>query len=149
MYLNLLLKLLFLVPTVIALMYICRELIVYQNMNYYRNQGIKCIYVPILGIVGKYMKAKGSNDSLGKLKKSIEESAGEDLIAFNSIRTLRPVVMLLDGDLIREFSTKELDCSIKPMINRQVNFGFFFENGTKQANCSTALNPSGRPISKW
>lgn len=129
MYLNLLLKLLFLVPTVIALMYICRELIVYQNMGFYRNQGVKCVYVPILGIVGKYIKAKGSNDSLGKLKKCLEDNANEPIVVFNSIRTLRPAVMLLDGDLIREFSSKELDCSTKPKINRQVNFGFFFENG--------------------
>ena len=129
MYLSLLLKLVAIVPTAILLIYLCRELIVYQNLNFYRRQGLKCFYIPVIGIISKFIKQKGSNDQLGLLKKVLRENANEPMILFNTSKVIKPAVFLINQDLIREFYVKELDCSFKAQINEHAQFGFFFQNG--------------------
>lgn len=129
MYLSLLLKLVVIIPTAILLIYLCRELIVYQNLNFYKRQGLKCFYIPVIGIISKFIKQKGSNDQLGLLRKVLRENANEPMILFNSPKMIKPAVVLIDQDLIREFFVKELDCSFKAQINEHAQFGFFFQNG--------------------
>lgn len=129
MYLILLLKLFVIVPTTIVLIYACRELIVYQNLNHFRKQGVKCFYIPILGVICKFTKSRGSTDQLAGMKQVLQENINEKLIVFNTLRSVRPAVFLINQDIIREFFVKELDCSIKTTLNKHAQMGFFFQNG--------------------
>jgi cytochrome P450 len=129
MYLSLLLKLVAIIPTAILLIYLCRELIVYQNLNFYRRQGLKCFYIPVIGAASLFIKKKSSNDQLEQLRKMMIQNADEPIVAFNTPRTLKPIVYLIGDDIIREFYVKELDCSIKPSLNKHSHFGFFFQDG--------------------
>lgn len=119
------------IPVLVVLVYVIREIIVYKKMDFFRKQGVKCIYVPLLGILSKYILKKGSKDQIEEMKKLIESNTNEQILVFNTPRALKNVVLILDDELIREFMAKESDVSIKAIILEHLNFGFFFESGDK------------------
>ena len=131
MVLALLLKVILAIPLSILVAYAIREFMVYRQMDFFRKQGIKCIYIPVLGILSQYLQNKDSKDQMGKLKALLEKQANEPILAFNTPRYPRPSCLINDEELIKELFLKETECTIKSPLMEHLNFGFFFENGEK------------------
>src|SRR3990167_5230713 len=113
----------------IVLLYAARDLLCYMNLEYYRKHGVKCIYVPVIGLLKFFITKPGQNDDLINLKKFLDENKDEPVIMFNTYRRRQPAGILLDDALIREFLVKEIEHTNKIAFMSHVNFGFFFHNG--------------------
>jgi cytochrome P450 len=113
----------------IVFLYAARDLICYMNLEHFRKQGVKCIYVPVIGIIQFFTAEPGQLDDLSKFKRFLDENKDEPLVMFNSYRRMKPIGFLLDDGLIREFLVKETEHTIKVPFLKNINFGFFFHNG--------------------
>ena len=115
----------------IVFLYAARDLLCYLNLEHFRKQGVKCVYVPVIGFLKFFITKPGQNDDLINLKKFLDDNKEEPLIMFNTYRRKMPVGLLLDDGLIREFLVKEMEYTHKIAFVKNVNFGFFFQNGEK------------------
>ena len=125
----------FLVVSVLALLlmviviHVVRDFICYRNLDFYRKQGIKCYYQPVLGILSKFIRAKGDWDQLENFRRHFEENKNEPLVMWNTNKITGSTGFILDEALIRELMIKESEHCGKVEYMKHVNFGFFFENG--------------------
>ncbi len=124
-------KIVLLLVGVVISCYAIREFRVYLSVKYWRDQGAKVIYTPILGYGLIYAMRPESKDQLDYMMKVMEENKDQPLLAFNNSKTTNCSALLLDDELIREFFVKELDYTYKIEFFKHSNFGFFFENGQK------------------
>lgn len=122
----------------ILLLYAGREYFAYQNLQYFKKQGVKCYYTPVIGFLFFWLKPKGDNDSMTKLRKLLEENKDEPLIMFNTQKMTKSTGFLLDDELIRDLATKEFDNTIKIEFMKDSHLGFFFQNGEKLLNARAA-----------
>jgi cytochrome P450 len=127
----LLLKLALAIPIAVILAYIVREVIVYKSLEYYKKQGLKCIYLPVIGVLSLYSAKKETKDQLANVRKLIEDNPQEPMLVFNSSRILGAVCYILDEELTKELMIRETECLIKTPLMGHLNFGFFFDNGDK------------------
>lgn len=121
----------FIVLGVVVALYAIREFRVYQSVLYWRSQGAKVIYTPVIGYGAIYAMKPGQVDQLENVMLMMEQNKDQQLVAFNTSKTTNCVGVLLDDELIREFFVKEIDHATKVEFFQHSNFGFFFENGQK------------------
>lgn len=114
-------------------LYLARELRVLWNIYHYKRQGVKVLYFPIIGDTFYYMHDLFSknSDPLAKIKSVFESNKGHrHLIVSNNVNTTGAVLYLLSDEILREFSAKEVEFTIKwKEMGRDLNMGFFFDNG--------------------
>ena len=122
----------------ILALYIGRELIVYHNLSFFKKQGVKCIYIPIIGVFGLMLKKKGQHDQMAEMKKVFEDNKNEPLFMMNSSKMTKSTGYLLDEALIKEFFVKEIECAKKVELIRHLNLGIFFTNGQKVTDARSA-----------
>jgi len=131
-------KLAFYLFVFILALYIGRELIVYHNLSYFKQQGVKCIYIPVLGGAGLFLKKKGQHNQLATMKKVFEDNKNEPLFMMNSSKMTKSTGYLLDEALVKEFFVKEIECAKKVEMIRHLNLGIFFTNGQKVTDARSA-----------
>jgi cytochrome P450 len=121
----------FLVALIIVAL--AKEAICYSNLLFYKKQGVKMIYLPFLGFLTLFRGEKGQRDQLTLIKKLFKDAYEEkyEMLTCNTNKNLENVVLIMDPTLMKEFTMKELDVSIKVPILKHVNFGFFYDNGKK------------------
>lgn len=105
-----------------------RELISLYNLHYYKKQGVKTEYLPLIGGVLLQAKRPGYPDHLVIFKEFLERHKQDKLVAMNFIFK-EGLIYLLDDDMQREFFLKEIDCTIKNSAAAEFLKGLFFQNG--------------------
>ena len=113
-----------------AIALLIRQLVIYLKLNKYRSQGIRCYYVPILGI----RKALPGGVILSDLRKKVEEKVqGEQIVAGNSLISLEPNLYITGTRLFRQFLDVENKYFKRTALSEKVhpNKSFIFENGAK------------------
>ena len=113
----------------IIALYLGREIIVYNNLLYFKKQGVKTVYIPFMGTTNLWRRSKGSHDQLATARQFFEDNKDEPLIMMNSNKMTMSSGFLLDESLIKELLVKEIDCFKKIEFMKHCNLGFFFHNG--------------------
>ena len=122
----------------VVILFVLRDLRTYYNLLYFKRQGIKVLFIPIVGVMKLFIMPKEAPDTMKKAREFFEANKNEPLIMINTIKTAKSTGFLLDDQLIREFLSKETDCSIKVKVLANVNMGFFFDNGEKMHKARAA-----------
>jgi cytochrome P450 len=123
---------LIIIPLSIALGYIIymaiMEFISYQRLKFYSNQKIKTYYFPIYGITEFYKANLNQDDGLRRFRDMVSEHSKHELIAVNYPMKFRPMVVLLDSELTKEFFHQELNF-VKRMFpfDLKLKGGFLFD----------------------
>lgn len=105
-----------------------RELISLYYLYYYKKQGVKVEYYPMIGAIVNSLP-KGSNpDHCVRFRELFERHRKEPIVAMNFFFK-EGVVFLLSDEVQKEFFLKEIDNTVKYCEAEGLNVGFFFENG--------------------
>lgn len=104
------------------------EIISWYRLKFYAKQNIKTYYHKIYGITEFYKAIFGNNDGLRRFRNMVDEHKYEDLVAVNYPMKFRPMVVLLDSDLTKEFFIQELNF-VKRMFpfDLKLKGGFLFD----------------------
>ena len=101
----------------------------YTLLDFYKKQGIKTEYHPLIGFFKYFIYPKGSLDQLEAMKELYAHNCNADLVVANSITGTASIVLLLGRDIITEFFNKELKITKKKSFDKHVNFGFIDQSG--------------------
>lgn len=123
-----------LIPVLLVVAYISfvaiMELVSKHKLKYYSKQGIKTFYFPIYGVTEFYKAKRDQQDGLRKFRDLVSDmrTAGEPMIAVNYPMKFRPIVILIDSDLTKEFFLQELSF-VKRMFpfDLKLKGGFLFD----------------------
>jgi cytochrome P450 len=85
------------------------EMLSKYRLKFYEKQGIKTFYFPIYGVTEFYKAKRHQQDGLRRFRELVAEMKDHDLIAVNYPMTYKPIVILLDSDLTKEFYLQELN----------------------------------------
>ena len=104
------------------------EIISWYRLKFYAKQNIKTYYHKIYGITEFYKAIFGNNDGLRRFRNMVDDHKHEDLVAVNYPMKFRPMVVLLDSDLTKEFFIQELNF-VKRMFpfDLKLKGGFLFD----------------------
>lgn len=108
------------------------EFISWYRLKFYSKQKIATYYFPIYGITEFYKAKVCDNDGLKRFREMVSEHKTHDLIAVNYPMKFRPMVVLLDSDLTKEFFIQELNF-VKRMFpfDLKLKGGFLFDYSTR------------------
>ena len=124
----------------IVLLYVIREVRVYNNLSYFRKQGVKCIYNPGFGMFWNFAPVPSNLDRLSRAREFFESVKEEPLVMGNCHKHAGSIGFLLDKELIKEFFLKETDCTIKMELLSRTNAGFFCHNGERVIDSRAMYN---------
>ena len=102
------------------------------DLDFYRNQGIKSYYNPLLGFVALMMPPKQSGERRGDVVavRYAADTYGRGVFAANRPCGDSPVVAMINSDYIKEFLLKEDAFERKNFIEDfPLSLGFFFASG--------------------
>ena len=101
----------------------------FRALNFYKKQGIKCVF-HIMNGFSDFMKApSGSIDQFERLKNLYASHSDEDIIVFNQSRGSDAIVLLINRDIISEYYKKEFQISNKGPLYHPVSIGFIDHGG--------------------
>lgn len=121
-----------LLPLAAILLYVVSmailEVISKIRLNFYSKQGIKTFYYPVYGITEFFKSEMGERDGLRKFRNIVSDMKDHDLIAINYPMKFRPIVVMLDSALTKEFFLNELNF-VKRMFpfDLKLKGGFLFD----------------------
>ena len=104
---------------------ICCEVRNYRLLDHFRKQGVLVKYIPLIGF-GRYRIVSGSGDDLATLRDMVEKNKNEDMVTFNYHEFPYQLTIINEDSLIRDFLAKEVQCTEKFEIVKEVNVGYFF-----------------------
>ena len=119
-------------PVIAVLLYVVItfifELISKYRLKFYEKQGIKTFYFPMYGVTEFYKAKKNQQDGLRRFRELVSEMKDHDLIAVNYPMKYRPILILIDSDLTKEFFLQELSF-VKRMFpfDLKLKGGFLFD----------------------
>lgn len=104
------------------------ELLSKYRLKFYEKQGIKTFYFPVYGVTEFYKAKRNQPDGLRRFRELISEMKDHDLIAVNYPMKYRPILILIDSDLTKEFFLQELNF-VKRMFpfDLKLKGGFLFD----------------------
>ena len=109
---------------------VLRQISSYLKLSFYRKQGIKTYYYPIIGFL-KLMKPIVDKEDLQKSQ--IDEK--EEILAFNNFRNTEPSVFLKGSELLSEFFLKETtNFERVPVIGEREDVHSFFFDFSEKGN---------------
>ena len=133
----------------VAVLFIAaNELKVYRKLQEYKAQGIQIRYIPLVGMISLFIRAKDSNDQLAKFRKLILDSKGEKCVAINNSMSSCAYLFILDDKLIKEFLLQEMDVCIKINPVYHVMKGFALLNGEKTYHPYLFIYSHGQELAK-
>lgn len=108
-----------------------RELYAFGYYSYYRKQGMKGFYFPILGFNILMMKKKDKIEQYDGMVEFVQKQYDEnvDAVVCNSNKIAKSLVIIFDPKLMREYFAKEIEYTRKRPLLFNVNFGFFWDYG--------------------
>lgn len=102
---------------------------VYKSLDFYKKQGLNTHYFPLKGYFGFHDLDPNSYEEIGPFKEAFNQSLSKNrVIVSNTYDSLRPIVFLSDPKLLKEFYSKELDCTSRPEFVKECLTGFFLKN---------------------
>lgn len=118
------------IGTILAI-FLIREIYCLIHYFYYRKQGMRGYYFPILGFNFLMIKRKDRKGQFDLMVEFIQKMHKEnvDAVVCNSNKIAKNLVVLLDSDLVKEYYAKELEYTKKRQLINNVNFGFFWDHG--------------------
>lgn len=115
------------------LLLVLKDIMCYvRYLLYYKSQGIKYEYNPIMGLIGAtYKKIPNSKDIFTNLKRLVADKyKNEDVVCSNYHGSSSCYFMITGKNLFKELMIKELQFTKKvDIFNGFVNMGFFFDEG--------------------
>lgn len=135
-------------PLVLAIisMFVIKDLIPYlRYIKYYKRQGIKYWYIPILGSIG--LLSPGADDSIEKLKKDVNEKYEEDdIIALNTVDSTSLIFLIKSPAALKEYLIKEVECTQRTdIIEGPLDLGFFLQTGKEALRVRAIFNDFFEP----
>ena len=121
-----------LLPIILVLLYLASmfilEIVSKYRLKFYSKQGIKTFYFPVYGVTELFKASRNERDGLRKFRNHISAMKDEDLIAVNYPMKFRPILVLIDSDLTKEFFIQELNF-VKRMFpfDLKLKGGFLFD----------------------
>lgn len=111
-----------------ALAMVVLEALSWYRLKFYGRQGIKTFYFPVYGVTEFYKARREEQDGLKRFRELITNLQSDDLIAVNYPMKFRPIVILIDSDLTKEFFIQELNF-VKRMFPFDIKLkgGFLFD----------------------
>ena len=102
------------------------------DLDFYRRQGIKCYYNPILGSTNFILKKRmpGQRRVDTNFAEYVKDEYGRGVVAATRPGGATPIVILISSDYIKDFLMKEDYFERKlPVATFPVNAGVMFEHG--------------------
>lgn len=125
-----------------------KDLMAYiKYLVYYKSQGIKFEYIPVLGLLGFFVTKKGQND-VGEIQRHLanKKYKNEKIIAVNNFQTSQVNLILKDPALIGKFFLKETDFTIRKNLKKDLfKQGFIMKGGKKALDERSTFNDFFKP----
>lgn len=104
------------------------EMLSKHRLKFYEKQGVKTYYFPVYGVTEFYKAKRNEQDGLRTFRDLVSNEKDKDLIAVNYPMKFRPILILIDSDLTKEFFLQELNF-VKRMFpfDLKLKGGFLFD----------------------